>query len=147
MTIPPIFGVYKLLSCQEATCPDPMTFGISGLARITTVLCMRAFDDCHHMQKEKAECSVNEFANLIGQLPEVVDSLSLINKNQFVACSEKKITTCKLSFSITELEKMFGGYDTYYGIDTNGKPSGRIEIDNERISHPLITTGAINQHY
>lgn len=147
LVVPPAWGIYQLLSCQEATCLNPMAFGIAGLTWATVILCVHKFDNCHPMQKEKAECTVSEFASLIGRLPEVVDNLSMINKNRFVNCPENNITTCKLSFTIHELEKMFGGYDTYYGLDSNKKPVGQLEVDNERISHSLITAWAINQYY
>lgn len=145
--IPPLFTTYKVLMCEGATCPDSMGLGIAGIVWAAAMFALHKIDTCHPMQKEQAECTVYELLCLIADFPEVLDTLSERKKRISTGCLVEQVKMRKLSFTIAELEKMFGGYDAYYGFDCNNKPCGQIRVDDEQIHHPLITAWAKNKHY
>lgn len=147
LTVPPLYMTYQCITCQGSTCPEPMKIGISGLVWAATLLAVRKFDENHPKQKEKAECTVIELINLIGSFPDVVENLPLGARDNFIHCPLKETTIQTLSFTIPELEKMFGGYVTLFGTDSNGKPCGELIVEEKAVRHPLITKWAENQHF
>lgn len=147
LTVPPLYMAYQLISCQGNTCPEPMRVGISTLVWLAGLIGVRTYDRSHPKQKEKAECTVVELTRLIADFPDVVENLPVVARHNYTQCSPKKILTHTLSFAVPELEKMFGGYVTLLGIDSNGKPCGELIVKERTVRHPLITAWAQNQKH
>lgn len=147
LAVPPLYLTFQLATCLGNTCPNAMGLGVSGLVWVATILSVRRYESYCSARLEKAECTVSEFTGLIAQFPEIVDSISAAKKNNYIYCPQSKIAMTSLIFTPYELEKMFGGYETHLGIDSNGKPCGELILDKERIRHPLITTWAKHQSY
>ena len=147
LAFPPLYITHQLALCVGNTCPNAMALGVSGLVWAVAVLGVRTYENYCSAKLEKAECTVNEFTSLIARFPEIVDYISAAKRNDYMYCPQEKFTSCKLIFIPSELEKMFGGYETHLGLDSNGKPCGEVIIDEERIRHPLITTWAKHKSY
>lgn len=147
LAVPPLYLTYQLTTCLGNTCPNAMVLGVSGLVWMVSMLGVRKFESYCAARLEKAECTVNEFTSLIAQFPEIVDYISAEKRKNYIHCPAEKVANCKLIFTPTELEKMFGGYETHLGIDSNGKPCAEVIIDDEPIRHPLVTVWAKHQSY
>lgn len=142
LVIPPLYTTYKILACEGAACPELHGLAAAGLAWIGGIIIMNKL-----LMPQSAECSVYDLHNLISKFPEVVDSIDSKKVKYFYSCAPDKFQSHKFSFSFNELEKMFGRYITHYCIDGNDKPFGRLIINSESITHPLITAWAQNQYY
>lgn len=147
LVVPPVVTVYKVLGNGGNSCPDALALGMAGIVWAVTSVAVHKFGQLDSIQKQNNESTVAELTRLIADFPEVVDRLAVHKRSDYMFCPKDKIATCKLSFTVPELQQMFRGYLTYYGIDNNGKPAGYIVVEDTVIAHPLITAWAKTCHY